>query len=182
MLAARQVMRTFDKVFVRGHDRRDMPDWKKWKHSGGGAPPSRRGGGAPPSGIVSRKPPPEGHPQYAEYKRAEAEWRAQRRVHEELGRLRGLPAEPETPLGGGGGDGGGGGGGVTYRVVGHEVAVRLAPSTSAATNGPAAVRGEACVAIARRGLWIRLDDEPLSGTPRWLLTRHPEQGTLLEST
>ena len=53
--------------------------------------------------------------------------------------------------------------------------MRLAPSTSAAQAGGPLRRGTECRVVATRGAWVRVADD----APRWLLTRHPEDGLLL---
>ena len=150
------VMRTFDDVFIKGSRRRELPDWKRWKHGGGGGD----GGG------VWRAPTKE---QMAE---RQVQFQEQRRIFEELGRLRGLPTEAEVavaPI-------------MTFLVECACTELRLAPSISAGSNGTLH-RGESCRVIARRGLWVRLEPDPASHEsydelPRWLLTQHPEDGRL----
>lgn len=164
------VMQTFDKVFIRGKPRRDVPDWKRWKHGGGGRSAGAMGGG----GVSSRGRPTK--EQMADFHR---EHERMRRVHDELGRLRGLPAVPEEACDG------------RYRVLCAQAALRLAPSTSAATVGAPLLRGATCRVVATRGEWVRLaepcaeqsEPEPDAATqplPRWMLTHHPEDGLLAE--
>lgn len=165
-----KVMATFDKVFIRGRPRKEVPDWKRWRHSGG-ATSGGDGGGE------GRR----AHPSSAERVEYQRRHDEMRRVHDELGKLRGLPPQPPTPCD------------RRYRVLCAEAAVRLEPSTSAATAGTPLLRGATCRVVAVRGAWVRLaDDEtmqlevrgldyaPRQTLPRWMLTSHPEDGTLAE--
>ena len=70
-----------------------------------------------------------------------------------------------------------------YRVVSgiyeeQGVCVRLAPSVSAAAVGLPLAVGAQVTAVASRGAWVRIEAE----AQRWVLTRHPEHGALLQLT
>ena len=144
-----RVMRTFEQVFLRGRARREIPEWKRWRHGSGG-------------GKGKRGPSREEAAKMQEYHARQC------RIQEELGFLRGLPKEAEAPCEPPG----------RYQVCAASAPCRLAPSVSAAAIGPPLVRGEVCEVLATRGLWVRLADS-VSGQPRWLLTAHPEDGRLL---
>ena len=157
-------MATFEKVFVRGKPRKEVPDWKRWKHTGGGAAARRGGGGG------GRRPPTA-----EERAKYEAWHREQFELEEALGRLRGLPAEPEEDIPGG----------TRYRVACDSAPCRLAPSLSAGAVGAPLRAGDVCDVVARRGQWVRLERDhlPADGAPlpRWVLTRHPKDGVLLRA-
>ena len=104
----------------------------------------------------------------------QVQFQEQRRIFEELGRLRGLPTEAEVAVAPR----------MTFRIECACAVLRLAPSISAGSNGTLR-RGETCRVIARRGLWVRLEPyladsshESYDELPRWLLTQHPEDGRL----
>lgn len=160
------VMATFDKVFLRGKSRKDVPDWKRWRHGSGGG---GRGRGDSATSVRHAPPTPD-DPSYPSYLAAKAEWERGWALQDALGKLRGLPAEPEAAISGHGR--------ADYRVVSSLGApVRLAPSTSAATVATLEPKARV-VACAMRGPWVRLQEA--EGRPRWVLTRHPEDGDQLE--
>ena len=154
------VMKTFERVFLKEKARRTLPEWKRWGHQAGGGSSARRGGATS-----------------ARRAEAEAEWRRQWELQDALGKLRGLPAAPEvasgTPP-------------PVYCVVSGKtkadpdgVRVRLAPSVSAAAVGPPLAVGARITALASRGAWVRIQAE---AQQRWVLTRHPEHGSILQLT
>ena len=65
------------------------------------------------------------------------------------------------------------------RVWPDGVRVRLAPSVSAAAVGPPLAVGARITALASRGAWVRIQAE---AQQRWVLTRHPEHGSILQLT